>query len=62
MIAWYLIFGVAAFAGMCIGVSDLFSHIEQINFGLPASKGCILKDRVIILVPAFFVALPLTLF
>ena len=62
MITWYLIFGVAAFAGMCIGVPDLFSHIEQINFGLPASNGRILKDLVIILVPAFFVALPLTLF
>lgn len=61
MIAWYLIFGVAAFAGMCAGVPDLFSHIEQINFGLPANKGRILKDLVIILVPAFFVALPLML-
>lgn len=61
MIAWYLIFGVAAFIGMCAGVPDLFSHIAQINFGLPANKGRILKDLVIILVPAFFVALPLML-
>ena len=56
MIAWYLIFGAAAFAGLCAGVSDLFSHI-----GLPANRGRILKDLVMILVPAFFVALPLML-
>ena len=31
MIAYDLIFGAAAFAGLCAGVSDLFSHIEQIN-------------------------------
>ena len=61
MIAWYLIFGVAAFVGMYTGVPDLFSHIEQINFGLPANTGRIPKDLVIILVPAFFVALPLML-
>ena len=58
MIAYYLFFGAAAFAGLGAGVSDLFSHIEQINSGLPASKGCFLKDLVMILVPAFFVALP----
>ena len=61
MIAWYLIFGVAAFAGMCAGVSDLFFHIAQINSGLPSNKGRILKNLVIILIPAFFVALPLIL-
>ena len=61
MIAWYLIFGAAAFAGLCAGVSDLFSHIEQIDSGLPANRGRILKDLVMILVPAFFVALPLML-
>ena len=54
MIAWYLIFGAAAFAGLCAGVSDLFSHIEQIDSGLPANRGRILKDLVMILVPAFF--------
>ena len=51
----------AAFAGLGAGVSDLFSHIEQINSGLPANWGRILKDLVMILVPAFFVALPLML-
>ena len=61
MIAWYLIFGAAAFAGLCAGVSDLFSHIEQIDSGLPANRGRILKDLVMILVPAFFVTLPLML-
>ena len=59
MIAYDLIFGAAAFAGLGAGVSDLFSHIEQINSGLPANWGRILKDLVMILVPAFFVALPL---
>ena len=54
MIAYELIFGAAAFAGLCAGVSDLFSHIEQINSGLPANRGRILKDLVMILVPAFF--------
>ena len=54
MIAYDLIFVAAAFA-------DLFSHIEQINSGLPANWGRILKDLVMILVPAFFVALPLML-
>ena len=61
MIAYELIFGAAAFAGLCAGVSDLFSHIEQINSGLPANRGRILKDLAMILVPAFFVALPLML-
>ena len=61
MIAYDLIFGVAAFAGLGAGVSDLFFHIEQINSGLPANWGRILKDLVMILVPAFFVALPLML-
>ena len=61
MIAYDLIFGAAAFAGLCAGVSDLFSHIEQIDSGLPANRGRILKDLVMILVPAFFVALPLVL-
>ena len=61
MIAYDLIFGAAAFAGLCAGVSDLFSHIEQIDSGLPANRGRILKDLVMILVPAFFVALPLML-
>lgn len=62
MIAYDLIFGAAAFAGLGAGVSDLFSHIEQINSGLPAANwGRILKDLVMILVPAFFVALPLML-
>ena len=61
MIAYDLIFGVAAFAGLGAGVSDLFSHIEQINSGFPANWGRILKDLVMILVPAFFVALPLML-
>ena len=61
MIAYYLFFGVAAFVGMCAGVSDLFSHMEQINSGLPTNRGRILKDLVMILVPAFFVALPLML-
>lgn len=54
-------FGAAAFAGLCAGVSDLFFHIEQINSGLPASRGRILKNLVMILVPAFFMALPLML-
>ena len=61
MIAYDLIFGAAAFAGLGAGVSDLFSHIEQINSGLPVNKGRILKDLAMILVPAFFVALPLML-
>ena len=61
MIAYDLIFGAAAFAGLCAGVSDLFFHIEQIDSGLPANRGRILKDLVMILVPAFFVALPLML-
>lgn len=61
MIAYDLIFGAAAFAGLGAGVSDLFSHIGQINSGLPANWGRILKDLVMILVPAFFVALPLML-
>ena len=61
MIVYDLIFGAAAFAGLCAGVSDLFSHIAQINSGLPANRGRILKDLVMILVPAFFVALPLML-
>ena len=61
MTAYDLIFGAAAFAGLCAGVSDLFSHIEQINSGLPANRGRILKDLAMILVPAFFVALPLML-
>lgn len=61
MIAYYLFFGVVAFVGMCAGVSDLFSHIEQIDSGLPANRGRILKDLVMILVPAFFMALPLML-
>ena len=42
MIAYDLIFGAAAFAGLGAGVSDLFSHIEQINSGLPANWGRIL--------------------
>ena len=58
MIACDLIFGAAAFAGLCAGVSDLFFHIEQIDSGLPANWGRIL---VMILVPAFFAALPLML-
>ena len=58
MIAYELIFGAAAFAGLCAGVSDLFFHIDS---GLPANWGRILKDLVMILVPAFFVALPLML-
>lgn len=37
MIAYDLIFGAAAFAGLGAGVSDLFSHIEQIDSGLPAN-------------------------
>ena len=61
MIAYDLIFGAAAFAGLCAGVSDLFFHIEQINSGLHASRGRILKNLVMILVPAFFMALPLML-
>ena len=61
MIAYDLIFGAAAFAGLGAGVSDLFSHIEQINSGLPANRGRILKNLVMILVPAFFMALPLML-
>ena len=61
MIAYYLFFGVVAFVGMGAGVSDLFSHIEQIDSGLPANRGRILKDLVMILVPAFFVTLPLML-
>lgn len=61
MTVYYLFFGAAAFAGLCAGVSDLFSHMEQINSGLPANRGRILKDLVMILVPAFFVALPLVL-
>ena len=61
MIAYDLIFSAAAFAGLCAGVSDLFFHIEQIDSGLPANWGRILKDLVMILVPAFFVALPLML-
>ena len=61
MIAYDLIFGAAAFAGLCAGVSDLFFHIEQINSGLPTSRGRILKNLVMILVPAFFMALPLML-
>ena len=61
MIAYYLIFGAAAFAGLCAGGSDLFSHIEQIDSGLPADRGRILKNLVMILVPAFFMALPLML-
>ena len=48
MIAYDLIFGAAAFAGLGAGVSDLFSHIEQINSGLPANRGRILKDLVMI--------------
>lgn len=62
MIAYYLFFGVAAYVvGMCAGVSDLFSHMEQINSGLPTNRGRILKDLAMILIPAFFVALPLML-
>ena len=61
IIAYDLIFGAAAFAGLCAGASDLFFHIEQIDSGLPANWGRILKDLVMILVPAFFVALPLML-
>ena len=61
MIAYELIFGAAAFAGLCARVSDLFSHIEQIDSGLPADRGRILKNLVMILVPAFFMALPLML-
>ena len=61
MTAYDLILGAAAFAGLGAGVSDLFSHIEQINSGLPASRGRILKNLVMILVPAFFMALPLML-
>ena len=61
MIACDLIFGAAAFAGLCAGVSDLFFHIGQIDSGLPANWGRILKDLVMILVPAFFAALPLML-
>lgn len=61
MIAYDLIFGAAAFADLRAGVSGLFFHIEQINSGLPANWGRILKDLVMILVPAFFVALPLML-
>lgn len=38
MIAYYLFFGVAAYVGMCAGVSDLFSHMEQINSGLPTNR------------------------
>ena len=46
MIAYDLIFGAAAFAGLGAGVSDLFSHIEQIDSGLPADRGRImLRDR-----------------
>ena len=56
MIAYYLFFGAAAFVGTCAGSSDLFSPIEQIDSGLPANRGRILKDLVMILVPAFFVA------
>ena len=58
MIAYDLIFGAA---GLGAGVSDLFSHIEQIDSGLPADRGRILKNLVMILVPAFFMALPLML-
>ena len=61
MIAYDLIFGAAAFADLRAGVSGLFFHIEQINSGLPANWGRILKDLVMILVPAFVVALPLML-
>ena len=61
MIAYYLFFGVAAYVGMCAGGSDLFSHMEQINSGLPTNRGRILKDLAMILIPAFFVALPLML-
>ena len=61
VIAYDLIFGAVAFAGLGAGVSDLFSHIEQIDSGLPADRGRILKDLVMILVPAFFVALSLML-
>ena len=57
MIAYDLIFGAAAFAGLGAGVS----HIEQIDSGLPADRGRILKNLVMILVPAFFMALPLML-
>ena len=61
MIAYDLIFGAAAFAGLGTGISDLFSHIGQIDSSLPANRGRILKNLVMILVPAFFVALPLML-
>lgn len=61
MIAYELIFGAAAFAGRALGFPILFFHIEQIDSGLPANWGRILKDLVMILVPAFFVALPLML-
>ena len=61
MIAYYLFFGAAAFVGTCAGSSDLFSPIEQIDSGLPANRGRILKDLAMILVPAFFGALPLVL-
>ena len=47
MIAYDLIFGAAAFAGL--------------GAGLPADRGRILKNLVMILVPAFFMALPLML-
>ena len=61
MIAYDLIFGAAAFAGLGTGISDLFSHIGQIDSSLPANRGRILKNLVMILVPAFFMALPLML-
>ena len=61
MIAYYLFFGAPAFVVTCAGSSDLFSPIEQIDSGLPANRGRILKDLAMILVPAFFVALPLVL-
>lgn len=61
MIVWTLIFGIAAFIGMGVGIPDLFSHIAQINSGLPADDGRILKDIVIIFVPVFLLALPLML-
>ena len=62
-VSWSLDASVSAMIAydLSAGVSDLFSHIEQINSGLPANWGRILKDLVMILVPAFFVALPLML-
>ena len=61
MIAYYLFFGAAAFVGTCAGSSDLFSPIEQSIPAFPQNRGRILKDLAMILVPAFFVALPLVL-